>query len=106
MPIKHQATSQCLTKTPLKYSEFAADYCREFGLRVEGLNELEEHVDEFLRNKRSGQVDSDTVQRIKALIRRSEAREGARCCGVDDKQPALSGLALLPDRTRKEASSW
>ena len=69
----------------LKYSEFAADFCREFDIRAEGLDALESHVDEFLRNKRSGQVDSDTVQRIKGLIRRSEAREGARCCGVHDE---------------------
>jgi glucosamine-6-phosphate deaminase len=69
----------------LKYSEFAADFCREFQIQAEGLEPLETHVDEFLRNKRSGQVDSDTVQRIKALIRRSEAREGARCCGVLDE---------------------
>ena len=69
----------------LKYAEFAADFCREFDVRAEGLEQLESHVDEFLRNKRSGQVDSDTVQRIKGLIRRSEAREGARCCGVLDQ---------------------
>jgi glucosamine-6-phosphate deaminase len=30
-------------------------------------------------------VDSDQVQRIKGLIRRGEAREGARCCGVRDE---------------------
>lgn len=69
----------------LRFAEFAADFCREFNLRAEGLDDLENHVDEFLRNKRSGQVDSDEVQRIKGLIRRGEAREGARCCGVQDE---------------------
>ena len=30
-------------------------------------------------------VDSEHVQKIKGLIRRGEAREGARCCGVRDE---------------------
>ena len=66
----------------LRHAEFVADYCEEFGIRAERIEALESHVDEFLRNKESGQVDSDEVQRIKALIRKSEARAGARCCGV------------------------
>ncbi|TWU37595.1 Glucosamine-6-phosphate deaminase 1 [Novipirellula aureliae] len=69
----------------LKFAEFAADFCREFHIAAAGLDELENHVDEFLRNKRSAQVDSPEVQRIKGLIRRSEAREGARCCGVPEE---------------------
>ncbi|MFK8114212.1 MAG: glucosamine-6-phosphate deaminase [Rubripirellula sp.] len=69
----------------LRFAEFVEDFCREFEIQADGLNSLESHVDEFLRNKRSGQVDSDQVQRIKGLIRRGEAREGARCCGVQDE---------------------
>lgn len=69
----------------LRFAEFVEDFCREFDIEAEGLNSLESHVDEFLRNKRSGQIDSDQVQRIKGLIRRGEAREGARCCGVPDE---------------------
>ena len=76
----------------LRFAEFAADFCREFEIRAEGLDQLESHVDEFLRNKRSGQVDSDEVQRIKALIRRGEAKEGARCCGVPEKNLAFLNL--------------
>ncbi len=69
----------------LRFAEFAADFCREFDLQADGMALIEQHVDEFLRNKRSGQVDSEQVQRIKGLIRRGEAREGARCCGVAEK---------------------
>jgi glucosamine-6-phosphate deaminase len=43
---------------------------------------LEAHVDEFLKHKKPGQVDSEVVQRIKALVRRGEARAAARSCGV------------------------
>ena len=66
----------------LRHAEFVADFCQEFGVRSEEIERLESHVDEFLRRKQSGQVDSDEVQRIKGLIRRTEARAGARCCGV------------------------
>ncbi|MDA8697289.1 glucosamine-6-phosphate deaminase [Rhodopirellula sp.] len=68
----------------LRFSEFVEDFCREFKIRTEGLEQLETHVDEFLRNKKPGNVDSEPIQRIKGLIRRGEAREGARCCGVLD----------------------
>lgn len=70
----------------LRYAEFVEEFCREFRIHAEGLDQLESHVDEFLRNKQSGQIDSPQVQRIKGLIRRSEAREGARCCGVRDER--------------------
>lgn len=69
----------------LRFAEFVEEFCQEFEIRTDGLEQLESHVDEFLRNKRSGQVDSENVQRIKGLIRRGEAREGARCCGVKDE---------------------
>ncbi len=69
----------------LRFSEFVEDFCREFKIHTEGLEQLETHVDEFLRNKKPGNVDSEPVQRIKGLIRRGEAREGARCCGVRDE---------------------
>lgn len=66
----------------LRFAEFVSDFCVRFGLLSERITELEEHVEEFLRNKKPGQVDSEEVQQIKALIRRGEARAGARCCGV------------------------
>lgn len=69
----------------LRFSEFVEEFCREFQIHAEGLEQLETHVDEFLRNKKPGNVDSEHVQRIKGLIRRGEAREGARCCGVRDE---------------------
>ena len=48
--------------------------------------ELEAHVEEFLRNKKPGQVDSPEVQTIKGMIRRGEARAAGRSCGVPDEQ--------------------
>lgn len=70
----------------IRFAEFAADFCRQFDASSPRIDELESHVEEFLKNKQPGQVDSQIVQSIKALIRRGEAREGARCCGVDDER--------------------
>ncbi len=68
----------------IRFAEFAADFCRQFGASSPRIDQLESHVEQFLKNKLPGQVDSEIVQGIKGLIRRGEAREGARCCGVLD----------------------
>jgi glucosamine-6-phosphate deaminase len=69
----------------LRFAEFVEDYCRTFNIRADGVDELENHVDEFLRNKKPGQPDSERILQIKGLIRRGEAIQGARCCGVSDE---------------------
>jgi glucosamine-6-phosphate deaminase len=69
----------------IRFAEFASDYCAGFGLMSDRLRELEDHVETFLKNKLPGQVDSREVQQIKSLIRRGEARAGARCCGVPNE---------------------
>ena len=71
------------------FAEFVEDFCREFEIRADGLDQLESHVDEFLRNKKSGQIDSEQVQRIKGLIRRGEARDR---CAMLRRQRRLSPL--------------
>ncbi len=69
----------------LRFAEFVDDFCEEFQIRADGLQRLANHIDEFLRNKKPGQLDSKEVLQIKGLIRRGEARQGARCCGVRDE---------------------
>lgn len=70
----------------IRFAEFAAEFCSEFNINTREVTELESHVDEFLRNKEAGQVDSDEVQKLKGIIRRGEARAGARCCGVPNEK--------------------
>ena len=68
----------------VRFSEFVTMYNRMFGVDLERTRELEDHVEEFLKKKQPGQVDSDIVQRIKGLIRRGEAVAAARSCGISD----------------------
>ncbi|MEZ6060803.1 MAG: glucosamine-6-phosphate deaminase [Planctomycetaceae bacterium] len=70
----------------IRFAEFAAEFCSEFNVNSREITDLESHVDEFLKNKKPGQVDSDVVQKIKAIIRRGEARAGARCCGIPNEK--------------------
>jgi glucosamine-6-phosphate deaminase len=43
---------------------------------------IAERIGAFLANKRPGEVDTPELQRVKALIRRTEAKAGARYSGV------------------------
>lgn len=70
----------------IRFTEFVDEFCQAFGVDSSKITDLESHVDEFLRNKKAGQVDSHAVQTIKGLIRRGEARCAARLCGVPDQR--------------------
>ncbi len=86
----------------IRFAEFVADFCQQFDASTDRIDELESHVDQFLRNKQPGQVDSDIVQAIKGLIRRGEAREGARCCGVPDHRLHFLNMPFYETGTVKK----
>ena len=63
------------------------DFLREFAgafpqLGREFTERLEANIETFVATKKPGEVDTLELQRVKALIRRSEARAGARWSGV------------------------
>jgi glucosamine-6-phosphate deaminase len=66
----------------IRYADFAAEFNNHFDVSPERTAQLEAHVEEFLRNKKPGQVDSPEVQMIKTMVRRGEARAAGRCCGI------------------------
>jgi glucosamine-6-phosphate deaminase len=66
----------------LRFSEFALDFNRIFGLDPVEAGRIERHIEGELRAKRPGQMDTLEVRRIKALIRRGEARAAGRSCGI------------------------
>lgn len=70
----------------IRFADFASDFNNLFGIDKKQTDEIEDHLEEFLKQKAPGQVDSDTVQKIKALIRRGEARAAARYCGVPSER--------------------
>ena len=66
----------------IRFADFVSEFNRHFDVSPERTGQLEAHVEEFLRNKQPGQVDSPEVQMIKTLIRRSETRAAGRCCNI------------------------
>ncbi|HVT28821.1 MAG TPA: glucosamine-6-phosphate deaminase [Lacipirellulaceae bacterium] len=68
----------------IRFADFVADFNTHFDVSPQRAAELEAHVEEFLRNKKPGQVDSAEVQTIKGMIRRGEARAAGRSCGLSD----------------------
>ncbi len=70
----------------IRFAEFAAEFNRAFGADTKQTDQLEAHIEEFLKHKQPGQVDSPEVQKIKGMIRRGEARAATRYCGIPDSQ--------------------
>jgi glucosamine-6-phosphate deaminase len=74
----------------IRFADFAAEFNELFGIAAAGATseagKIERHIEEFLRHKKPGQVDSPEVQKIKGLIRRGEARAAGRDCGVPYEQ--------------------
>ncbi|MCO8124329.1 glucosamine-6-phosphate deaminase [Stieleria sp. TO1_6] len=70
----------------LRFAEFAADFCREFDVFSDPIQQLTGQMIDAICNKTSGSVDNENVRRLKGLIRRGEAMAGARVCGVDDER--------------------
>ncbi len=69
-----------------RFADFAAEFNAMFGIEHERSEELAEQLEQALRNKEPGQVDTSAVQNLKGLIRRGEARAACRSCGVPDEQ--------------------
>jgi glucosamine-6-phosphate deaminase len=66
----------------IRFTDFAREFNQLIGVGAEQAEAIENHLEEFLRNKQPGQIDSPQIAAIKGLIRRGEARAGCRECGV------------------------
>jgi glucosamine-6-phosphate deaminase len=67
-----------------RYADFVREFNSIFGLGPEQTERIERHIDQFLRQKRPGDIDTREVQAIKSLIRRTEAADASRYCGVPE----------------------
>ena len=76
----------------IKFADFAVDIENNFGNKAEEEgNSLYKRVKKSIKEKKKGDVDSDEIQLIKGLIRKSEARAGCRYVGIkDDKMHFLN----------------
>ena len=69
-----------------RHVDFIEEFCKAFGVGAGGAGRdaerIAEKIREFLRTKHAGAVDIPELQAVKGLIRRTEARAGARYSGV------------------------
>ena len=68
----------------LRFADFVAHFNATFGFGAAEAEALERRVADVLRQKSPGEVDIPEVQQIKGLIRRIEATDAGRSCGVPD----------------------
>ncbi|MHB1767363.1 MAG: glucosamine-6-phosphate deaminase [Phycisphaerae bacterium] len=66
----------------LRYADFVREFNRGFGLDAASVEHLERQLEEFVVGKKAGDSDAPPLRKIKAMIRRCEARAGARACGI------------------------
>jgi glucosamine-6-phosphate deaminase len=74
-------------ESAIRHADFVSEFAQAFKDRLGDIGQkaadaIERSVEEFVRKKKAGEVDSPELQRIKTLIRRTEARAGARYSGV------------------------
>jgi glucosamine-6-phosphate deaminase len=70
----------------VRHMDFVTEFAREFfGKDRETAESIERHIESFVRHKKAGEVDSPELQRIKGLIRRTEARAAAVYSGVKEE---------------------
>ncbi len=69
----------------VRFADFINDYNEAFGLNKEDGDKLYKKVVKSLREKAPGQIDIKEVMALKGLIRRGEAKAGARYVGLPDK---------------------
>ncbi len=70
-------------ETALRHADFVTEYARAFPHFGEHTAEkVERSVEAFIKRKGAGEIDIPELQTIKTLIRRTEARAGARFSGV------------------------
>ncbi|HBP81034.1 MAG TPA: glucosamine-6-phosphate deaminase [Planctomycetaceae bacterium] len=65
--------------------DFVEAFCQTFDVGQKA-NEIAEKIRHFLRTKAAGAVDMPELQQVKGLIRRTEARAGARHSGVQPER--------------------
>jgi glucosamine-6-phosphate deaminase len=69
----------------VRHAEFVREYAQAFGLGEQQAAKIEDQIEAFVKRKQPGEVDSADLQKIKAIIRRTEARAAARFSGVKEQ---------------------
>jgi glucosamine-6-phosphate deaminase len=86
-----------------RFADFITEWNRLFEIADQGTATVIEGVQNFLRTKKPGQLDSEDVLKIKALIRQTEARAAALACGIPPEQLEFMNLRFYRTGTIAKA---
>ena len=70
----------------LRFASFVCDYNDKFGIENAEAENIYKKAAEFLKNKKSSEIDTPEVRHIKGLIRKGEARATCHFIGIPDEQ--------------------
>ncbi len=65
-----------------RHADFVRQFSRIFNIAPSEMEVIDNHIEQFLHGKTTGDIDTPEVQAIKGLIRRTEALDAARACGL------------------------
>jgi glucosamine-6-phosphate deaminase len=86
-----------------RFADFAVEFNRLFEIDSEHTERVKGRVQDFLRSKKPGQLDSEDLLKIKALIRQTEARAAALACGIPPEQLEFMNLRFYRTGTIAKA---
>jgi len=67
-----------------RHAEFVREFTRTFNLTPDQAAAVEDQIEQFLNSKSPGDIDTPEVQAVKGLIRRTEAVNAAKYCGLPE----------------------
>ena len=70
----------------LRFASFVVDYNEKFGINNTDAIDIYKKAANFLKNKKSSEIDTEEVRYIKGLIRKGEARSTCHFVGLPDAQ--------------------
>ncbi len=86
----------------LRFCDFMSSFNKTFGVSPDQTEKLDTHIEQSLRNKKPGEVDSHEVQTIKGLIRKGEAKAATRMCGVPEENLHFMDMPFYETGTIKK----
>ncbi|MCJ8165719.1 glucosamine-6-phosphate deaminase [Pontibacter sp. E15-1] len=85
----------------LRFVEFAIDFNKVLGYDGESLGAAYQNMRKFLKTKQPNQTDLHEILEVKGLIRKGEARAGARFAGLPDENIHFMALPFY-DRAKTQ----
>ncbi|MCL4125899.1 UNVERIFIED_CONTAM: hypothetical protein GTU68_027576 [Idotea baltica] len=70
----------------LRFASFVCDYNEKFNIENKEAESIYKKAAEFLKNKKSSEIDTPEVRQIKGIIRMGEARATCHFVGIPDDQ--------------------